>query len=609
MLDLYSLRVSSTLSLAMPKSEPAPAPVPVFIDFEGIDGSGKTTLSSRLADLLKAQGIPVHHARDGGIFRSEISKEIRTLTRDPRFLRMSDTTEFLLYVARDTQMIDEFIRPKLRPGNVVFSDRYLYSAITHSHHARGLARAEVDSVLNMASRGLWPDLVVYCDVDPLTSRIRKKIQKIREQRIGDFGRKGLMGIGFREEMRKGFLLLAEEDPQRWLVIDNARSTIDESVALIYERVQKVLEGKGYTLTEQKRPRVANKVESEGPALFATGVAKVLSISDPEDRKSALYSHFFGELERIEPSNPAYAALFLSALDTPEANALREKIMYREPRMTAHGLQGLNSPESISFRERLKDIAPTYVARSLSGLGAGPEITALRMDLLEREPAQVALSLRGQDTDLAWEMRERINKKGRREVLMSLRGIDSERAWEMREKRAQAQYYPALLESLAGLDTDRAWQWRDQLTQEYLPWVLMSLRGVRSERSWALREEHIQRAPKIIIKTLGSSDDPRAWKLREAARFFAKEVLDSLSGMDSGPAWALRLELRDKWPNTVVSSLGAGAQYPRAWSFRWEMVGDFSDNLLLVKHVVKASSRALSIEDDFFDEDGDGGDFT
>jgi len=588
---------------------PEPAPVPVFIDFEGIDGSGKTTLSSRLADLLKSQGVSVHHARDGGIFRSEISKEIRTLTRDPRFLRMSDITEFLLYVARDTQMIDEFIRPKLRPGNVVFSDRYLYSAITHSHHARGLSRAEVDAVLNMASRGLWPDLVVYCDVDPLTSRIRKKIQKIRDHRIGDFGRKGLMGIGFREEMRKGFLLLAEEDPPRWLVVDNSRSTIDESVDLIYERVRKLLKSKGYTQVEEKRPRGVQSVKAEPPASFATGVAKVLSISEPEERKSALYSRFFAELERIEPSNPAYTALFLSALDTHEANALREKIMDREPAMVAHGLQGLSSPESISFRERLKERAPMYIARSLNGLGERPEVTALRMDLLEREPAQVALSIRGRDTDLAWELRERIGKRGKREVLMSLRGIDSERAWELREKRVQEHYYPALLESLGGLDTDRAWQWRDRLAQEYLPWVLMSLRGLRSERSWALREEHIQRAPKVVIKTIGRSDDPRAWKLRCAAKLFAKEVLDSLSGLDSGPAWALRLELRDKWPNTVVSSLGAGAQYERAWNFRWEMLRDFPENLLLAKHVVKANSRSLDIDDDFLDEDDDGGDFT
>ncbi len=169
---------------------PAGGPEPVFIDFEGIDGSGKTTLSNRLADYLKKLGIPVHHARDRGVFRSEISRAIRDLTRDPRFLRMTDVTELLLYVARDSQMIEEFIRPKLGPGQIVFSDRYLYSTVTHSHHGRGIDRAAVDAVINLAAGGLWPDLVVYCDVDPLTSRIRKKIQKVRERRLGDFGRKG-----------------------------------------------------------------------------------------------------------------------------------------------------------------------------------------------------------------------------------------------------------------------------------------------------------------------------------------------------------------------------------------------------------------------------------
>jgi len=80
-------------------------------------------------------------------------------------------------------------------------------------------------------------------------------------------------------------------------------------------------------------------------------------------------------------------------------------------------------------------------------------------------------------------------------------------------------------------------------------------------------------------------------------------------MDSGPAWALRLELRGKWPNTVVSSLGAGAQYERAWNFRWEMLRDFPDNILLAKHVVKANFRALDVDDCILDEDDDGGNFT
>src|SRR5207249_2511821 len=126
---------------------------------------------------------------------------------------------------------------------------------------------------------------------------------------------------------------------------------------------------------------------------------------------------------------------------------------------------------------------------------------------------------------------------------------------------------ALLQSLGGIDSDVAWAFRERLAEEYLPWVLVSLRGVFSERAWKWRRDHIQRAPKIIIKTLGRSEDPLAWELRDHAMNLAKEVLDSISGLDSGRAWSLRLALRDKWPNTTVSSLGAGNQSERAWKFR------------------------------------------
>jgi len=586
------------------------APQPIFIDFEGIDGSGKTTLSNRLADLLKEQGVPVHHARDGGVFRSEISKEIRTLTRDPRFLRMSNVTEFLLYVARDTQMIDEFIRPKLVPGNVVFSDRYLYSAITHSHHARGLPRAEVDAVLHMASRGLWPDLVVYCDVDPLTSRRRKKIQKVRDKRVGDFGRKGLMGIGFREEMRRGFLELAKEDAERWLVIDNANSTIFESLRTIYQRVVDLLRSRGFKHLKDAReiPALAN-AQPKPRSPLRDAVFEALNSPEPE-RKEAVQKIFFQELERVAEPFPAYAAIFLSTFDTPEANALRSRIIDREPAMVAHGLQGLKSPESMRFREILKDKEPVYVARSLSGLNElCPGATNLRRELIAKAPEMVALSLRGQDTELAWELRDEIGKQAAREVLMSIRGIDTERAWALREKRAKDLYFPALLESLSGIDTPRAWEWREKLAEEFLPWVLMSLRGVLSEQAWVLRLEHLSRAPKIIVKTLGRSDDPRAWKLREGAKNFAKEVLDSLSGLDSAPAWSLRMHLKEKWPNTVVSSLGAGMQSERAWRFRWEMLRTNPENLLLIKHLVKAVMRTSEVEDDMYDDDEDEGELT
>ncbi|MBL05056.1 MAG: dTMP kinase [Planctomycetota bacterium] len=566
---------------------------PVFIDFEGIDGSGKTTLSNRISQYLIDNGIPVHHARDKGVFRSEISKAIRNLTRDPRFLRMSDVTEFLLYVARDTQMIDEYIRPKLLPGNLVFCDRYLYSAITHSHHARGLPRDGVDKVLELAARDLWPDLVIYCDVDPLTSRLRKKIQKVRDnKKAGDFGRKGLMGIGFREEMRKGFLELAEEDPEHWLVIDNANSTIEESLQRILNRIRQVLIQKGYP--EIPDPCWAELSSEEKPlGEFAEATLEICEGEGEEERRIALTEHFYSELDRLCDGAPGFTALFTAGLDTPESHALRAKVKEREPGMVAKGLGGLRSEEAMDLREELKDTAPVYVAGSLSGMGKNPRACQLRLELADVAPEQIALAVRGSDSEHAWEIRDKIGKKVPDEVLMSLRGLETERAWELRKKRTKDKYARALLQSLGGIDSDEAWELRDRFSNEYLPWVLISLRGLRSDRSWDLRQEHVCRAPKIIIKTIGSSNDPRAWEIRNDSKPYAKEVLDSLSGLDSGDAWRLRMELKDKWPNTAISSLGAGSQSERDWKFRWDMLREHPGNHLLVKHLVKAQLKSVS----------------
>jgi dTMP kinase len=597
----------------MSNPEPAPsASQPVFIDFEGIDGSGKTTLSNRLADYLRAQGIDVHHARDGGVFRSKISRAIRELTRDPSFLRMTHITELLLYVARDAQMIDEYIRPHLTVGQVVFSDRYLYSAVTHSHHGRGIDRRVVDTVVEAAAGGLWPDLVVYCDVDPLTSRVRKRIQKVREHRLRDFGRKGLMGIGFREQMREGFLELAAENPEKWLVIDNANSSIEESLQRIFNRVREVLERKGYerlpdpcwadlSAAPRKTPKTALVAE----------VRSILECVDPELRMARSLDFFFQHLRSLAASLPAHAALHVCGFDVQQAHDLRESLIEAEPALIAYSLRGLRSEQSMNFRERLLRVEPFYVAQSLSGMALYERAIEMRERLADVVPEQIALALRGNDTEEAWALRARLKKDAPSEVLMSLRGIDSERAWEIRDKRAEKRtYFPEFLESLGGLDTDRAWQWREELAEEFLPWVLLSLRGLKSDRSWEWRRRYVLSAPKFIIKSIGRSEDPRAFELRSMAKTFAKEVLDSVSGLDSGPAWELRLALADKWPNTAVSSLGAGNQSERAWRFRWEQLSKYPDNLLLLKHIAKAALRSQDqLADESLGDDEEDVDFT
>ena len=118
-----------------------------------------------------------------------------------------------------------------------------------------------------------------------------------------------MGIGFREEMRNGFLRLAEEDPERWIVIDNANNTIEQSLQRIFERVETVLKARGYKTIVN--PGWAEDVETKRStpvSPLAARVEELLSIEEGEARQSAAHDLFFEELNRVVESNPAYAAL-------------------------------------------------------------------------------------------------------------------------------------------------------------------------------------------------------------------------------------------------------------------------------------------------------------
>ena len=100
----------------------------MFIAFEGIDGSGKTTLSNRVATALRERDLTVEHAREGGWFASRVTQAIRDLCRDARNLALVPRAELLLYVAREIQLAEEVVVPALSRTDIVITDRYLYTA-------------------------------------------------------------------------------------------------------------------------------------------------------------------------------------------------------------------------------------------------------------------------------------------------------------------------------------------------------------------------------------------------------------------------------------------------------------------------------------------------
>ena len=128
----------------------------MFVVFEGIDGSGKTTVSNRVAKALRARGVAVDHIREGGEFASALVNRMRLFGKDTRNLTMAPLTELLFYVARDAQNLAEQILPALRGGGLVFADRYLYSYEVLSCSGRGLDRAQVRPILDAVAGGVWP---------------------------------------------------------------------------------------------------------------------------------------------------------------------------------------------------------------------------------------------------------------------------------------------------------------------------------------------------------------------------------------------------------------------------------------------------------------------
>jgi dTMP kinase len=552
----------------------------LFIDFEGIDGSGKTTISEFVAARLRERGFEVYHTREKGEYKSRISKSLRKVVRDPRNLGLLPRAEFLVYMARDAQVLEEKILPHLREGGVVISDRYFYSHVLLGE-ARGLAAGNLHAVMDQVCCDLLPDLVVYCDVDIHTSRVRKRIADIIGHDSGSFGRKGLSGLGLRSRMREGFLKLAREDPERWVVISNIGVTRDEVQQRVWHVVSSRLAAKRLIPEED----VAEDVTvASGPGTGIDMPDLRLPAGGPE-----LARHFYAILDRHIPVDSRISAYHISGLDMPEADSLREKLKTAQPELVAHGLQGVRSQASWALRRELVEREPGYVARSLKGYPMEGEALEMRTALKKAAPLEVAKSLGGLECELSAGLREELFTGAPEGILASIKGLDTHMAWEFRDRCGKKLCPEALAESLEGLDTERAWKVRHKLLDKYTAWVLRGLGPCDSEAAWDLRRQYVFLAPKLVARSLAGMESERAWEMREAIGDAAKEVLDSIKYLDSAVAWSVRGKLADIYPSTAVSSVGKTVDSEGAWTFRTEMTGKHHDDLLLLKHVVEALS--------------------
>ncbi len=203
----------------------------MFITFEGIDYSGKTTQATLLVDMLKAQGRPVLFLREPG--GTPISEKIREILLDREHGAMTRTAELFLFSAARTQLVHEVIRPALREGTIVVCDRFFDSTTAYQGHGRDLALADVETINRLAVGGTIPDLTVLVDVEPAEIMKRLKSSGASADRMESGG------MEFFERVRRGYRSLAAADQKRFIVINGMRP-VDVVRDDIWNRIQSTI---------------------------------------------------------------------------------------------------------------------------------------------------------------------------------------------------------------------------------------------------------------------------------------------------------------------------------------------------------------------------------
>ena len=188
----------------------------LFITFEGPEGSGKTTQVRLLHAHLQSQGLHVVLTREPG--GTPIGEMVRQILLSPRHAEMAPETEFLLFSAARAQHVRQVIAPQLADGAVVLCDRFADSSLAYQGYARGLDLAQLLTITRFATGGLAPDITFYFDLD-----VRLGIQR-KQRDDAPLDRLDAQALDFHERVRRGYLELAAQAPERWVVLDAAQAT-------------------------------------------------------------------------------------------------------------------------------------------------------------------------------------------------------------------------------------------------------------------------------------------------------------------------------------------------------------------------------------------------
>ena len=201
----------------------------LFITFEGGEGSGKTVQARVLYRRLSQLAIPVLLTHEPG--GTPLGQKISRWLKWAQSTDISPLSELLLFNASRAQLIDDVIQPNLVSGKIIICDRYADSTTAYQSYGRGLDLEVVTTINNAATRGLNPDLIVLLNI-PVEAGFARKGTRRRDRFEQE-------DIAFHQRVREGYLKLAADDPERWLVVD-ATLTKTEIENIIWQRVRQLL---------------------------------------------------------------------------------------------------------------------------------------------------------------------------------------------------------------------------------------------------------------------------------------------------------------------------------------------------------------------------------
>lgn len=200
----------------------------MFLSFEGIDYSGKTTQIKKLINYFEQSNQKYCLVREPG--GTQVSEQIRNILLDKKNINLFPETELLLFSAARAQLVRELIKPKLLEGYVVIADRFYHSTIAYQGYGRGIDLKSVDTITKFAVGDTIPDLVFILDIDYETSQKRANLCNERTKDRIEVSEKE-----FYNKVREGYIHLAIQE-KNCILIDATKNE-NEIFEIILSKIQ------------------------------------------------------------------------------------------------------------------------------------------------------------------------------------------------------------------------------------------------------------------------------------------------------------------------------------------------------------------------------------